>query len=47
MVIRENRERKGDNISHVWFERVVGDTGLAAPHWTKGNGTNSLHATIR
>jgi len=31
MVIRENRERKNDSISPVWFERSVGDLGLAAP----------------
>lgn len=32
MVLRENRERKGDNISHVWFERTVGGTrSLAVP----------------
>lgn len=31
MATRERRERKDDTISHVWFERVVGETGLAAP----------------
>jgi len=31
MVFRENRERKNDNISHVFFERVIGDTGLTTP----------------
>jgi aldehyde:ferredoxin oxidoreductase len=31
MVDREKRERKNDTISHVWFEQVVGDKGLAAP----------------
>jgi aldehyde:ferredoxin oxidoreductase len=32
MVIRENRGRESDTISHVWFERRSGDTqSLAAP----------------
>jgi aldehyde:ferredoxin oxidoreductase len=32
MVFRENRERKGDAISHLWFERTVsGGQSLAAP----------------
>ncbi len=25
------RQKKNDNINNVWFERVVGETGLAAP----------------
>jgi aldehyde:ferredoxin oxidoreductase len=32
MVLRENRERKADTISQVWFERTVGgSSALAAP----------------
>jgi aldehyde:ferredoxin oxidoreductase len=31
MVRRENRTRKDDDISPVWFERTVGKTGLAEP----------------
>jgi aldehyde:ferredoxin oxidoreductase len=32
MVLRENRERKGDAIGHLWFERTVsGEQSLAAP----------------
>jgi aldehyde:ferredoxin oxidoreductase len=31
MVRRENRTRKGDAISPVWFERTVGDSSLVEP----------------
>jgi aldehyde:ferredoxin oxidoreductase len=32
MVLRENRDRKGDTIGHLWFERTVaGGQSLAAP----------------
>ncbi len=31
MVFRENRERKDDNISHMWFKRATEARGLSAP----------------